>query len=94
MAALVSVMPVVVGGGCNSSSNSSIGKCDASGDCNSSSNSSSNGSIGKCDGSGGCNSSSNAALVSVMPVVVGGGCNGSSNGRIGKCDASGGWWWL
>ena len=49
MAALVSVMPVVVGGGCDSSSNSSIGKCDASGGCNSSSNSS----IGKCDASGG-----------------------------------------
>ena len=67
MAALVSVMPVVVGGGCNSSSNSSIGKCDGNGGCNSSSNgalvsvmpvivgsgctSSSNGSIGKCDAS-------------------------------------------
>ena len=49
MAALVSVMPVVVGGGCDSSSNSSIGKYDASGGCNSSSNSS----IGKCDASGG-----------------------------------------
>ena len=32
----------------------------------------------------------NAALVSVMPVVVGGGCNISSNSSIGKCDASGG----
>ena len=67
-AALVSVMPVVIGGGCNSNSNSSIGKCDGNGGCNSSSNaalvsvmpvvvgggcnSSSNSSIGKCDASG------------------------------------------
>ena len=35
-----------------------------------------------------------AALVSVMPVVVGGSCDSSSNGSIGKCDASGSWWWL
>ena len=35
-----------------------------------------------------------AALVGVMPVVVGGGCNSSSNSSIGKCDVSGCWCWL
>ena len=68
IAALVGVMPVVVGGGFNSNSNNSIGKCNGNGGCNSSSNaalvsvmpvvvgggcnSSSNSSIGKCDASG------------------------------------------
>ena len=51
IAALVSVMPVVVGGGCNCSSNAalvSVMPVVVGGGCNSSSNSS----IGKCDASG------------------------------------------